>query len=110
MKEAKRILSKGEASSYGYAALFYELAYMVGYQPALISGTIYGTQTEFESEDGVRIEASPGHTPHAWVEIRYEGISYIFDPAGESRVDPYRQYYHRNEPIRWQRGYRSDVF
>ena len=110
VKEAKRILSKGEASSYGYAALFYELAYMIGYQPALISGTIYGTQTEFESEDGVRIEASPGQTPHAWVEIKYEGISYIFDPAGESRVDPYRQYYHRNEPIRWQRGYRSDVF
>ena len=110
VKEAKRILEKGEASSYGYSALFYELAYMIGFQPKLYSGSIYGTQTQFLSEDGVRIEAHAGFTPHAWVEIAFRGISYIFDPAGESRVDPYRQYYHRNDPIRWQRGYRSDVF
>ena len=109
VKEANRILDRGEASSYGYAALFYELSCMIGYHPELISGIIYGTQTQFISEDGVRIEAKAGRTPHAWVEIKYYGISYIFDPAGESRVDPYRQYYHRNDPIRWQRGYRSDV-
>ncbi len=110
VKEAKRILKAGEASSYGYAALFYELAYMVGYQPVLYSGSIYGTQTCFESEEGERIEAHAGHTPHAWVEIKFDGIWFIYDPAGESQVDSYRMYYKRNEPVRWQRGYRSDVF
>ena len=110
VKEAWRILDNGEASSYGYSALFYELAYMIGYQPKLIAGTIYGTQTQFETEDGIRVDAHPGHMPHAWVEISMEGISFIFDPASESQVDSYRQYFQRNEPIRWQRAYRADVF
>ena len=110
VKEATRILDKGEASCYGYAALFYELAYMIGYDPVLISGSIYGTQTYFEAEDGTRIEAHAGYKPYAWVEIKFDGISFIFDPAGESQFETYRMYYKRNEPIRWQRGYRSDVF
>lgn len=110
VKEATRILDKGEASSYGYAALFYELAYMIGYQPVLISGSIYGTQTYFESEDGEHIEAHAGYKPYAWVEIKFDGISFIFDTAGESQFDTYRMYYKRNDPVRWQRGYRSDVF
>ena len=110
VKEAWRILNNGEASCYGYAALFYELAYMIGYQPDLIAGTIYGTQTQFESEDGEHIEVHPGHMPYAWVQITFDNIPYIFDPAGESQVDSYRQYYRRFDPIRWQRGYRSDVF
>lgn len=110
VKEATRILDKGEASSYGYAALFYELAYMIGYRPVLISGSIYGTQTYFESEDGTRIEAHAGFKPYAWVEIKFDGISFIFDTAGESQFDSYRMYYKRNDPVRWQRGYRSDVF
>ena len=109
-KEAWRILNNGESGCYGYAALFYELAYMIGYQPKLIAGTIYGTQTLFESEDGEHIEVHPGHMPYAWVEIVFDGISYIFDPAGESHVDSYRMYYKRYDPVRWQRGYRSDVF
>ena len=110
VKEATRILDNGEASCYGYAALFYELAYMIGYQPDLISGCIYGTQTYFTSEDGEYIEAHAGYKPYAWVEIKFDGISFIFDPAGESQFDTYRMYYKRNEPIRWQRGYRSDLF
>lgn len=110
VKEATRILDNGEASSYGYAALFYELAYMIGYQPVLISGSIYGTQTYFESEDGEYIEAHAGYKPYAWVEIKFDGISFIFDTAGESQFDTYRMYYKRNDPVRWQRGYRSDVF
>ena len=110
VKEATRILDKGEASCYGYAALFYELAYMIGYQPVLISGSIYGTQTTFESEDGEHIEAHAGYMPYAWVEIKFDGISFIFDPAGESQFESYRMYYKRNDPVRWQRGYRSDVF
>lgn len=110
VKEATRILDKGEASCYGYAALFDELAYMIGYQPVLISGSIYGTQTYFESEDGELIEAHAGYKPYAWVEIKFDGISFIFDPAGESQFDTYRMYYKRNDPVRWQRGYRSDVF
>ena len=83
---------------------------MIGYQPKLIAGTIYGTQTQFETEDGIRVEAHAGHMPHAWVEISMEGVSFIFDPASESQVDTYRQYFQRNDPIRWQRAYRSDVF
>ena len=110
VKEATRILDKGEASCYGYAALFDELAYMIGYQPVLISGSIYGTQTYFESEDGELIEAHAGYKPYAWVEIKFDGISFIFDPAGESQFESYRMYYKRNDPVRWQRGYRSDVF
>ena len=110
VKEAKRILENGEASCYGYAALFYELSYMIGYQPKLISGSIFGTQTQFESEDGIRVEAHAGHKPYAWVEIKFDGIWFIFDPAGESKVDSYRMYYKRYDPVRWQRGYRSDVF
>ena len=108
--EAWRILNNDEASSYGHAALFYELAYMIGCHPTLISGCIYGTQTEFQAEDGTRVEAPEGRTPHAWVEIPEQGISYIYDPAGESRVDTYRQLFKRNEPIRWQRGYQSVVY
>lgn len=104
------MLENGEGDSYGYAALFYELAYMIGYRPTLISGSIYGTQTVFETEDGERVEAHAGYKPYAWVEIKFDGISFIFDAAGESQVESYRMYYKRNEPIRWQRGYRSDVF
>ena len=110
IQEAWKILQSGEGSCYGYAALFYELSYMIGYQPVLISGSIYGEQTVFKTEDGTRVVSHPGYMPYAWVEISFDGISYLFDPAGESRVDSYRNYYKRNNPVRWQRGYRSDVF
>ncbi len=110
VREAKQLLETGTGDSYGYAALFYELSYFIGYQPVLYSGSIYGEQTAFETDDGVRVESHPGYMPYGWVEISFDRVPYIFDPAGESRVDPNRIYFKRNNPIRWQRGYRSDVF
>ena len=110
-KEAKRFLENKGGSSYGYAALFYELAYFVGYQPSLYSGIIYGTQTVFEAEDGSWIEAPKGYIPHAWVEITYEdGIPYIFDPSMESRVDRNRSFFKVYHPIRYRFGYRTALW
>ena len=108
--EAKRLLQNREGDSYGYAALFYELSAMIGYQPTLYSGVIYGNQTEFEAEDGTRIEAHSGYVPHAWVEITFEHVSYIFDPYEESKLDPYRPFFKRDQPVRWEHGYRTDKF
>ncbi len=110
VKEAKRLLADGEGDSYGYSALFYELACMLGYRPTLISGVIYGQQTETEAEDGTLIQAHSGYVPHAWAEIRIEGVSYIFDPYEESRIDPYRPFFKRDQPVRWEHGYRTDKF
>ncbi len=110
LTEATRFLENGRGSSYGYSALFYELAYMIGYQPTLYSGIIYGTQTVFEDENGVRIEAPKGFTMHAWTEITFDGISYIFDPSMESKIDSNRIFFKRNSPIRWQYGYRTALW
>ena len=110
-KEAKRFLENRGGSSYGYAALFYELAYFVGCEPSLYSGIIYGTQTVFEAEDGSRIEAPKGYIPHAWVEITYDdGIAYIFDPSMESRADRNRSFFKVYHPIRFQFGYRTALW
>ena len=86
------------------------IAKEIGYQPVLYSGSIYGEQTAFETDDGVWVESHPGYMPYGWVEISFDRVPYIFDPAGESRVDTNRIYFKRNNPIRWQRGYRSDEF
>ncbi len=110
LKEAKRFFAAGRGSSYGYSGLFYELSYLIGYEPILCSGVIYGKQTVFEAEDGTRIEAPKGYTPHGWVELKFDGISYIFDPSMESRVDSYRIFFKKNNPIRWQYGYRMAVW
>ena len=104
-------LENSGGSSYGYAALFYELAYFVGYEPSLYSGIIYGKQTVFEAEDGSWIEAPKGYIPHAWVEITYDdGIAYIFDPSMESRVDRNRSFFKVYHPIRFQFGYRTALW
>ena len=76
----------------------------------LYSGSIYGEQTAFETDDSVWAESHPGYKPYGWVELSFDRVPYIFDPAGESRVDTNRIYFKRNNPIRWQRGYRSDEF
>ena len=110
LKEAKRFFEAGRGSSYGYSGLFYELSYLIGYEPILCSGVIYGKQTVFEAEDGTRIEAPKGYMPHGWVELKFDGISYIFDPSMESRVDSNRIFFKKNNPIRWQYGYRMAVW
>ncbi|MBR4473902.1 MAG: InlB B-repeat-containing protein [Oscillospiraceae bacterium] len=105
--EAKRMLLNGCGNSYAYAATFYELATFLGYSPDLISGMIYGTQTEFESPDGSRVEARKGFLPHAWVEITDMGIPFIYDAERDARSDGARMMFRRSGDIRWQTGYRT---
>ena len=105
--EAKQMLLDGCGNSYGYAATFYELATFLGYDPHLISGIIYGTQEEFESRDGSRVEARRGFLPHAWVEITDMGIPFIYDAERDARSDGGRMMYRRSGDIRWQTGYRD---
>ena len=105
---ALRMLENGKGSSYGYAALFYELARFVGCEPVLISGVIYGQQTQFEAVDGTRVTAPGGTMPHAWVEIKEQGLSYLYDPELEVRYNGLRSFYHFYDPIRYQKGYRSN--
>ena len=104
---ALRLLEEGNGSSHGYAALFYELATFVGWQPRLISGGIYGHQTQFEAEDGTEVHLPGAYTPHAWVEIREDGLFYLYDPEMEARYDGSRSFYRFYDPMRWQKGYRS---
>ncbi|MCR5136024.1 MAG: hypothetical protein K6C12_02845 [Oscillospiraceae bacterium] len=106
--EAKRTLTEGSASSYGYAAVFYELCYLIDVPDARpVSGMIYGTQTDFRTPEGKRIETPSNYMPHGWVEILYNGISYIFDPDSDARSYGQNMMFHKNEPIRWQAGYRT---
>ena len=105
---ALRILNEGKGSSHGYAGLFYELATFVGYQPKLISGVIYGQQTNYEAVDGTEVKAPKGYMPHAWVELPFQGISYIYDAEMEARYNGLRSFFGVYDPVRWQKGYRSN--
>ena len=106
--EALLMLQTGEGSSYGYAALFYELAYLLGYQPQLVSGIVYGQQTQFEAVDGTHMTAHAGYMPHAWVEITEAGIPYHYDPSVDASSDAHRSRFRFYDPIRWQQGYRHN--
>ncbi len=106
--EAKSMLENGRGNSYGYAALFYELAYLIGYPDAVpLSGLIYGTQTEFESRDGSRVEAPKRYKPYAWVELTEMGILYLYDPTADAQSSGWLNMYKRAGPVRWQTGYRT---
>ena len=102
------MLENGRGNSYGYAALFYELAYLIGYPDAVpLSGLIYGTQTEFESRDGSRVEAPKRYKPYAWVELTEMGILYLYDPTADAQSSGWLNMYKRAGPVRWQTGYRT---
>lgn len=105
---ALRMLNEGKGSSHGYAGLFYELATFVGYQPKLISGVIYGQQKKFEAVDGTEVNAPKGYMPHAWVEMPYQGTSYIYDAEMEAKYNGLRSFFRVYDPVRWQKGYRSN--
>ena len=105
---ALQMLNEGKGSSHGYAGLFYELATFVGYQPKLISGVIYGQQTKFEAVDGTEVNAPKGYMPHAWVEMPYQGTSYIYDAEMEAKYNGLRSFFRVYDPVRWQKGYRSN--
>ena len=72
-----------------------------------VSGMIYGTQTDFKTPDGTRVETPSSYKPHGWVEIVYNGISYIFDPDSDARSHGQTMMFRKNEPVRWQEGYRT---
>ena len=105
---ALRMLEDGKGSSYGFAGLFYELATFVGYQPKLISGVIYGTQTQLEAVDGTEVKAPKGYEPHAWVEIPSQGFSWIYDAEMEAQYNGLRSFFKVYDPVRLKKGYRSN--
>ena len=105
--EARQMLQEKRGNSYGYAAAFYELASFLGYQPQLISGIIYGTQEVFDSPDGRRIEARPGYTPHAWVEITDTATPFVYDAERDARSNGRRMMFGRTGEVLWQTGYRT---
>ena len=105
---ALQLLKDGDGSSHGFAALFYELATFTGWQPRLISGAVYGQQTQFIAEDGTEVRLPHAYTPHAWVEIRADGLFYLYDPEMEVRYDGTRSFFRFYDPVRWQKGYRSN--
>lgn len=66
LTEAKTLFSTGRGNCYCYTAVFYCLAKQLGYDAAAISGVV-GTN----------------RSPHSWVEISFDDVSYIFDPELE---------------------------
>ena len=60
--EAYQMFTQHKGNCYNYAAQFYVLAKALGYDAVIYSGTI-----------------DPDPTPHAWVEIEFDGVPYIFD-------------------------------
>ncbi len=106
--EAKSMLEAGEGNSYSFSALFSELAVLIGCKDVrAVSGLIYGTQTEFESRDGHRVDAPSKYTPYAWVEIRTNGVIHVYDPTADAQSGGLRNMYRRNGQVILQYGYRT---
>lgn len=61
-KDALTILTTGYGNCYCYASVFWYLSRWIGYDARIVNGTV-----------GVR------KSPHSWVEITFDGKSYIFD-------------------------------
>ena len=66
IEEALTMLRTGRGNCYCYAAVLYFLVRQLGYDAAAISGTTNWTPR-----------------PHAWVEIEFDGVPYIFDAEME---------------------------
>ncbi len=66
VEEALTILKTGRGNCYCYAGVFALLARQLGYDARAISGTTNWTPR-----------------PHAWVEIEFDGVPYIFDTEME---------------------------
>jgi hypothetical protein len=84
--EALSMLEEGCGNCYSFAALYCELARAVGYDARAYSGAVVGTEKNLElSYSYVDVHGEPmvlpqGHSPHGWVEIEIDGVSYVFDP------------------------------
>ena len=61
-EDALRILTTGYGNCYCYASVFWYLSRWIGYDARIVNGTV-----------GQR------KSPHSWVEITFDGVSYIFD-------------------------------
>ena len=61
-EDALRILTTGYGNCYCYASLFWYLARWEGYDARIFNGTVGSSRS-----------------PHSWVEITFDGTSYIFD-------------------------------
>jgi hypothetical protein len=66
VEEALTILRTGRGNCYCYAGIMCLIARQIGYDAKAISGTTNWTPR-----------------PHAWVEIEFDGVPYIFDPEME---------------------------
>ena len=103
--EAKKMLNAEGGNCYGYAALFYELARMVGYDAKLYSGKVYGEQYEYRGYDGELVYSPMGYTPHGWVEIEFDGEDCIFDAEYEYRSYGTLDMFKCPQRVRGQYGY-----
>lgn len=77
----------GKGNCYRYAAAFAYMAKALGYDARVCTGQIQA--------------ARGGLTPHGWVEINMEGISYIFDPDMQDAKN--RDFYYKtyeNYPVK----------
>ena len=83
-EDALGMLTSGKGNCYGFAALYYELVRAVGVDARACAGAVIGN-----GEEGVDTSLDcygnpmnlPRHyCPHGWVEIDFDGVSYIFDP------------------------------
>ncbi len=65
---AYKILTTHKGCCYNYNSAFYVFAKALGYDAVIYSG---------------KVNPVPIQRPHAWVEIEFDGIPYIFDPENE---------------------------
>ena len=63
IEDAKEMLESGRGNCYGFAAIFWAYARMLGYEARAVSGTCTGTDQA-----------------HGWVIINVDGEDYFFDP------------------------------
>ena len=105
IKEAKRMLRNGAGNCYCFASLFYHLARFVGYDARIYAGFAYGEQYDYFDDDGIRIVAPQGYTPHGWVEIEIDGKNWLFDPEYEYRSSGLLKMFQADEWVYKQYGY-----
>ncbi len=65
---AYKILTTHKGCCYNYNSAFYVCAKALGYDAVIYSG---------------KVNPVPIQRPHAWVEIEFDGIPYVFDPENE---------------------------
>lgn len=88
--EALSMLTDGRGNCYSFAALYYELARAVGYDAVAYTGTVFGGREDeletYKDIHGDTVELPYNRCPHGWVEIEFDGGSYIFDPEYAYRI------------------------